>query len=369
MKTVLIIVMGMCLSVLMACSKKNEVVQPSPSLVEKQPITSADAINAINAFHTNFYSTSEKLYYSSTEHKNLAAIWTQAIFWDMNMNAYQLTKNPDYLQRVEAIYQGAYQKYDKFNWENRTEWFIYDDMMWWIISLARAYELTGEEKYLIAAKAGFERVWRDSYDPKGGGMYWAFDHRGKTACINYPTVIGAMTLYRITKDETYLQKAKDVYSWVSATLFDHNTGKVADHKVGTEPTNWKVHTYNQATCIGAGVMLFMATKTESYLKEAILAADYTKNIMSDSKGIMPFETGIEQGIYTAIFAQYIIRLIEDGKQPQYLPWLKLNIETGWRNRDARSLTYKNFNIPCPSGVVESYDASGAPALMQLVVLP
>src|SRR3546814_5131520 len=88
--------------------------------------------------------------------------------------------------------------------------------MWWVISLARGYELTGNAPYLELAETGFERVWSGSsvvkdggsYDPVNGGMYWQWtpnnpaaskEGDGKMACINYPTVIAAMTLFQKTK--------------------------------------------------------------------------------------------------------------------------------------------------------------------------
>jgi predicted alpha-1,6-mannanase (GH76 family) len=352
-----------------SCSKKKEAeitpIQLNPT--PKVNFTAVDATEAMNAFNTNFYSTADKLYYNSTLKNKLAAIWVQAIYWDMIMNTYKRTKDPVYLQKIEDLYQGGYNKYDKYNWENKVEWFIYDDMMWWIISLARAYVINGQQKNLFSSKAGFARVWRDSYDVVNGGMYWDFARTGKMACINFPTVIGATTLYNITKDVSYLNKAKEIYAWTNNTLFDKTNGMVADHKVGNNPTYWKVHTYNQATCIGAGVMLYKVTNEKKYLNDAVLAADYTQNSMSSSTGILSFETGIEQGIYNAILAQYIIRLIEDGNQPKYESWIRHNINVAWGNRDkTRGITYKEHNVPCPTGTVESYDASGIPAFMQII---
>ncbi|HEY8956551.1 hypothetical protein [Chitinophaga sp.] len=43
---------------------------------------------------------------------------------------------------------------------------------------------------------------------KKGGMFRTFSHSGKNAYINFPTVIPAMTLYKITGEAAYLQKAK-----------------------------------------------------------------------------------------------------------------------------------------------------------------
>lgn len=345
---------------------------------EKFQFTKQDASIAMSAFNDQFYNKDMKLFYTTSDKKGRAAIWTQAIYWDMVMNAYKRTKDKKYLQQIEDVYQGGYEQYDKYNWNNTDEWFVYDDLMWWIISLARAYEITGDKKYLDHSIAGFDRVWdgipgvddRGSYDKEAGGMRWGWkrdEWTGKMACINYPTVVAAATLYNITKNKAYLDKATEIYEWSRNNLFDKKTGAVADSKHGTGDAHWRMHVYNQATCIGGAVMLYKITKDEHYKNDAILAADYTKNVMSDEDGILPFRTGIEQGVYTAIFSQYIIRLAEDCKQPQYLDWMRLNINKAWQNRDkTRNLTFKDFNNPCPEGVIEVYDASACPALMQVI---
>lgn len=340
--------------------------------------TSQDATSAIDAFNNVFYNKDMGLYSTTSDGQGRAAIWTQAIYWDMVMNAYKRTSDSKYLRLIEDIYRGGYQQYDAYNWDNTVEWFIYDDIMWWVISMARAYEITKDPKYLGHSILGFERVWKGtpgvkdngSYDKEKGGLRWGWkrdEWRGKMACINYPTVIGTMTLYNITKDNSYLERAKEVYTWSRNTLFDQNDGKVADHKVMDDPVNWTTNLYNQATCIGAAVMLYKETGDEMYLKDAVLAADYSKEKMSDNNGVLFYKNGIEQGIYTAIFAQYIIRLIEDCNQKQYVDWMRLNINTAWANRDKdRNLTFKDASNPCPTGIVEVYDVSGCPALMQVI---
>ena len=154
--------------------------------------TKKDATTAIDAFHSTFYNPEMKLYAISSDMKGRAAIWVQAIYWDMIMNAYKRTKAPEYRRLIEEVYQGGYEQYDKYNWDNKIEWFIYDDMMWWIISLARAYEITDDPKYLAHASSGFYHVWKESYDKERGGLWWNFKHDGKMACINYPTTVGAI---------------------------------------------------------------------------------------------------------------------------------------------------------------------------------
>jgi predicted alpha-1,6-mannanase (GH76 family) len=349
-----------------------------PSLPVAVTYTSQDATNAYNSFNQYLFDPVRKLYFrDSGQPTNVGAIWTQAIYWDMAMNAYKRTKTPESLQFIEDIYEGCGNYYAQYDWVNQPKvWFIYDDIMWWVISMARAYEITGDQKYLDHSVSGFNRVWSGSpgidtgsYDPVNGGMYWDWTpgDNGKMSCINYPTVIAAMTLFNITKDSTYFNKATKIYKWAHDNLFDSQLGRVADSRHGSS-NDWTLHVYNQATCIGAAVMMFKATNDSTYLHDAVLTANYTENVMCDTNGILPFETGEEQGVYTAILAQYMIRLIDDCNKPEYLPWLRNNINTGWGNRDVtRGLTTKDYVISCPAtGVISCYDASGIVALMQVI---
>ena len=128
-------------------------------------------------------------------------------------------------------------------------------------------------------------------------------------------------------------KTNKFYEWGVENLLDKETGKIADSRHGNGNPAWKAHVYNQATFIGASILLYKATGEKRYLDNAILAADYTVKDMSAEHKVLPFESGIEQGIYTAIFAEYMAWLVYDCGQTQYLPFLKHTIKTGWANRD------------------------------------
>jgi len=354
-----------------SCSKKGtEEPTPNPPTLPPNVPTSfsaGDATIALNSFNKIYYSTADKLYYSTTEQKGLAAIWTQAIYWDIVMNAYERTKDPAYYKMITDIYDGGAKRYDNYNWDNSVEWFIYDDMMWWVMSLTRAYEITKNQVYLDKAKSGFAKVWSGSYDPVKGGMFWDFKHSGKNACINYPTVIAAMRLYDVTKDAAYLTKAKDIYAWSRINLFDVAKGRVADHKVGDNNPGFEDYTYNQGTAIGAAVMLYKNTNTQSYLDDAKIAANYTKNTMSDPSGILPAEGDWnEQGVLKAIFAQYLADLAKAYPAGDYAKWAVFNANAAWGNRDfGRGIMHRNYKVPCPTGIVQSYESSSAVAFMQL----
>jgi predicted alpha-1,6-mannanase (GH76 family) len=173
------------------------------------------------------------------------------------------------------------------------------------------------------------------------------------ACINFPTVVAALTLADgVPKKQraAYLAKGKEIYAWAVEHLFDPATGRVADNCHGSAEPDWTVHVYNQGTFIGASVLLYKATGEKTYLENAIRAADYTVEKMSAVHGVLPYEWGIEQGIYTAIFAQYMAMLVYDAGQRQYIPFLR------------HSAVAERDN---PTMQRDSYSASGAPALMLL----
>ncbi|MEO4959044.1 alpha-1,6-mannanase, partial [Bacteroides thetaiotaomicron] len=72
-------------------------------------------------------------------------------------------------------------------------------------------------------------------------------------------------------------------------------------------------------------------------------------------------------IYTAVFAQYIAMLVYDCDQTQYIPFVKRNINYGWANRDkTRDICGGDYTkLQVEGDAVESYSASGIPALMLL----
>ena len=355
----------------MGCSKSSGYLPPPQTLkpvvvTPPKNFTSTDANTAYTAFNKYFYNPTAKLYYSSTTKSGLGAIWTQAIYWDLAMDVYQRTNDTAQLTKVTDMYAGAVAQYDNYNWNNNTTWFIYDDMMWWITALARANQLTGNAAYLQHAIDGFNHVWSGSYDPTAGGMFWDFQHSGKNACINYPTVIAAVRLYQITKDTSYLAKAKMIYAWSKTNLVNPTNGEVADHKIGDGAPGYQDYTYNQGTAIGAGVMLYKVTNDTTYLNDAKQYANYTMNNMCIS-GLLPAEGDFnEQGVMKSIFAQYIMMLINDGGQKQYLTWVQKNANTSWQNRDpARNLTYRDYSVVCPTGDIQSYEGSSGVTFMQL----
>lgn len=395
---------------------------------------------AYDDFNTAFLDRTRYIYKADTKQPNAdhrgngyrdrdssgcaAAIWCQAIMYDMAINAYKrakaegdATRTRKYKQLHDKLYSGEKSHYVNFNFHDKNTnngWFVYDDIMWWTCALARAYDTFRKSEYLTNSEKSFCRVWYGSAtvgddgsyaDParfsgaSGGGMFWEWQpidnplpHKAgdfRSACINFPTVIAACLLHRLVPDgrtpptsahptkqtkEWYLEKAKEIYAWADATLVKKTSsngtvlGQVADGIHGGGP-EYSDHLYNQATYIGASCLLYQLTHDINYLTNAQRGANYVISKMCTA-GILKYETGYEQGIYAAIYAQYIKILAYDcglstTLTNKYVSHIQKNIDKAYSKRDTtRGIQKGNFaSATAADAVVESYGASGMPALM------
>lgn len=138
--------------------------------------TVQDVWSAYDGFNRSLLDEEKNIYKTDTSFpravdrgNGAAAIWCQPIFWEMAMDAYKLAMTSDDEERAREcrelcnnIFEGNKAQYCQFDFDDNNEntgWFIYDDIMWWTISLARGYELFGNDEYLKLAEASFRRVW------------------------------------------------------------------------------------------------------------------------------------------------------------------------------------------------------------------
>lgn len=363
-----------------------------------------------------------------------AAIWCQPMYVDMAMNASALAekygdteKAREYRELAGKLLDGNIKQYSDFDFDNsdtNTGWFIYDDIQWWTITLARAAEFFKDDRYRELAEKSFARVWYGSprvgdtgsyADPSknlGGGMFWQWQPLenpdpnkagdGKMSCINFPTVVAAMMLHSLAPEgrnadpspetwtnaygdftrpryetrQRYLDMAKEIYDWSVVNLADSVTGMVHDNRHG-ENVGGHPLIYNQGTFIGASMLLYKATGDERYLDLARKGADYSIDVMSAEHGCLPWahnpehpydQGSMEQGVYPAIWVQYMRMLADEAKDTdKYTSFITKNIEKGWKNRDiASGLCDGEAWNPTPADtVIGSYAASSTPALMLL----
>lgn len=119
--------------------------------------------------------------------------------------------------------------------------------------------------------------------------------------------------FRFTEEEqSIIDEAKKIYHWLKATLFNPETGAVADNIARNGRKNWRwLFTYNQGTFLGAAHELYLITGDKSYLEDAQKAADFVMNRMSNNNGVLGDATNGDGGLFHGIFFRYFVKLINE----------------------------------------------------------
>ena len=211
---------------------------------------------------------------------------------------------------------------------------VYDDQMWIMRELVRAYKLTGNTKYLNRAERLASYIidgWDCSLDSDGneyGGITWGPGYNSKHSCSNGPAISPLVWLSQIYADKTstavyryinpdktrsaksmpkseyYLMYAKKIYDWQLSTLYDSSHGVYYD-MVGANNTikyetiggvTYRAHvetgspggtayTYNTGTMICGGADLYNATGIIQYKNDVVKTANMSNAYFDRVKSI------------------------------------------------------------------------------------
>ena len=283
--------------------------------------------------------------------------WEAAEIIEIYADAYELTRD-------EAIKEKLLSFADYFMLVNKQDWLWKnhnDSPMWACIAFTRITMLTGEMKYYTVAKKNFDAVYERSYDLSlGGGLYWDTDKTTKNACVNCPAAIAACNIAKISGDESYYVKAKDLMDWTIEVLFDKTNGRVADRYELQGGLKAGASTYNQGTFIGACTMIYQKYKDESYLTYAKAAADYAMiNLIDTTYGVLDnneTRDGAALG-FKGIFSRWARYLIQETKDSGLILFLQHNADVAFAHRNQNGLTWTSWKEKTPADpVAEKHNA-------------
>lgn len=320
-----------------------------------QAVTPAEADLAFGALNKVYWDPATKSFRKEEQGARKADFWMAAHLWETVMDQYDRTGSAEVKQQIDDLYDGFIQQYPDWTTNKYN-----DDIMWWAIACARAYKITGDQRYLKKAKASFDFVHDNFSDDKmGGGIYWINERTSKNSCVNSPAVIAAVRLSVLLKDPSYLQKAKSVYAWQKKTLTD-GTGKVFDAIKQPNRVNRGSLTYNQGTYIGAAVLLYQQTKDQTYLDDALKTAEWTKaNLCVTEQRILRSEGQGDGGTFKGIFVRYMKLLIQECGRTEFLPWMKANADSAWRHRrPVDNIMDQDWTVPAQANI-QSQTATSA----------
>jgi predicted alpha-1,6-mannanase (GH76 family) len=142
---------------------------------------------------------------------------------------------------------------------------LYDDEGWWALAWIKAYDLTGESRYLDMAKTIFDDMVGGWDEVCGGGVWWSKERAYKNAITNELFLSIAARLHRRTSAggaaTVYLEWAEREWDWFSASGMINDSSLVNDGLtadcLNNEQTAW---TYNQGVILGGLTEMYLITE-------------------------------------------------------------------------------------------------------------
>ncbi len=138
--------------------------------------TPSDQDQAISSFISAFYDPTNHFFYTDTQNHAEADLWTEAVDWDIIMDAYTRTKNTTYNQMIGDIYNHA----TSVNGTNCGQWQANasnQTLAWWAQTSLQAYAITNATTYRDCAKALFDKVYQSWDTTQARGGIWTFNNQ------------------------------------------------------------------------------------------------------------------------------------------------------------------------------------------------
>jgi predicted alpha-1,6-mannanase (GH76 family) len=194
----------------------------------------------------------------------------------------QQTGDESYLGAIETTFTAAQRKHARF--VNK----FFDDNLWWALAWVAARDLTGDGRYLDAARAVFAHSLTGWDDTCGGGLWWNQDRRYKNAITNELFVtLAARLAQRVPGDRDYRDWALRSWNWLFASGMISPVGLVNDGLTAACENNQGITwTYNQGVILGGLAALFELTGDQGYLRQGEVIADAALRDLTDARGIL-----------------------------------------------------------------------------------
>ena len=229
----------------------------------------------------------------STDSSGMPYVWPAASFVEMLSDAYRLFPGS---AKIKTVYRDALVNlFPQYLAENQTLHttsgdvdgisyynsyaggsgsYYYDDNQWVCIQLLLGYQNLGDQSLLQAAEKNLEFMWTGWDNAAGGGIYWYMDYRSKNACSNAPGAIACLLAYQLTGKKIYLDRGKMIFDWMNRTMRQDDLFADNVDLNGAVANPWK-GTYNQATMIYAGALLYEITGEQTYFDLTKATVDAT----------------------------------------------------------------------------------------------
>jgi predicted alpha-1,6-mannanase (GH76 family) len=264
--------------------------------------------------------------------------WRGANMLEATIDYSRLTGDPTYL----ASLGNTFDKHSAGGFLND----YYDDEGWWALAWIKAYDLTGDARYLTQAKSIFTDMAGGWDAVCGGGLYWRKERDGKNAIPNELFLTVAARLHLRTPGDggpgSYLDWAQREWAWFAGTGMIDADDQVLDGLSKACAPASIPYTYNQGVILGGLVDLARATGDDTLLDRAERIADAALVHMVDADGVFiepacdPSESCSGDGAqFKGIFVRNLAYLMQARPRAAYQAFLLRQSDALWtRARNA-----------------------------------
>jgi len=232
---------------------------------------------------------------------NLATgLWKTAEWWNA-ANALETTIDYSTLTGTLTYRGDIFNTFDKYKGSNFLSPWFFDDEGWWALTWIKAYDLTGETRYLDMAKTIFNDMKGGWDSTCGGGLWWKKLKQQRTyknAITNELFLSVAARLHLRSPGDhgpgSYLGWAQREWDWFKHTGLINSSYLINDGLNSSCQNNGQTTwTYNQGVILGGLVDLYKSTNDSSLLIQAQAIADATIRTLAPS-GILQEPCGLNE---------------------------------------------------------------------------
>ncbi len=226
---------------------------------------------------------------------------------------------------------------------------FYDDNVWLGIDFVELYRQTKNASYLDKAKEIWTFILSGTDEKLGGGIYWCEQKKhSKNTCSNAPGSVLALKLFEATKDSSYFKTGLELYHWTKKNLQDPEDLLYWDNINLSGKIGKAKYPYNSGQMLQSAALLYKLTRDKRYLVEAQAVA---------KAGISHFthEIVTEQGEkfrlinpgniwFVAVMMRGFIELYHQDQNKEYLEVFNKNLDYAWKHaRDKHGLFFDHWD--------------------------
>jgi predicted alpha-1,6-mannanase (GH76 family) len=293
-------------------------------------------------------------------YNNTSGLWTNTGWWNA-ANCIEVVENHIIANNDSnqiATLRNTFNRNSAGNFLNS----YYDEEGWWANAWTRAYDITGDARYLNMAKTIFADMTNGWGNPCGGGIWWSKAQTYKNAIANELFILVAIRLHQRTPgDMNYFYWATNGWAWFNVSGMINAQNLVNDGLTsGCANNGQSTWSYNQGVILGALAELYRTTGDTTYLARAEAIADAALNALPNAAGVLaeaspcnPTCGGGDVPQFKGIFVRNLATLYDINRKPSYLNHLFADARAVWtRDRNASN----QFGMSW-TGPVDSVDAA------------